>query len=250
MILVDSRVGSGDLLKPLQAAGVEAELATLEFGDVCFEGKGTGGEPLQIGVELKKLNDLIGSLRSGRLTGHQLPGLRKTYDHVWLLVEGQWRSDDRGIITHYQGPARGWVTTPGKMRASELEKQLLSLELCGGVHVRHTNRRPDTVRCLATLYRWWTDVALDGHTSHLAPHNPGAIIAVSDFRQAVMAWPGVGRKASLAFEQEFGASIWRVVNAHWTEWAEVKTLDDNGKERRFGEAAAKKLHTFISGGKR
>src|ERR1035437_8002080 len=129
MILVDLRIGSKYLLAPLKAAGFEAQLVELEFGDIAFEGKGPNGTTLNIGVELKVLGDLVNSLRTGRLAGHQLPGLLKTYDYAWLLVEGEWRANAAGQVTT-QKRRRLWTGIPGKMSASELDKQLLTLELC------------------------------------------------------------------------------------------------------------------------
>jgi len=35
------------------------------------------------------------------LAGHQLPGLQRQYDHVWVIVEGLWRSADDGSIIEY-----------------------------------------------------------------------------------------------------------------------------------------------------
>jgi ERCC4-type nuclease len=122
VIFVDRRVGSKDLLSPLRQTGLEAELVELEFADVAFSGLGTKGASVDIGVELKTLNDLVGSLRSGRLAGHQLPGLRTKYEHAWLIVEGLWKSDERGQVVTYQGRTRGWVPLHGKIAASEMEK--------------------------------------------------------------------------------------------------------------------------------
>src|ERR1035437_1042749 len=129
MILVDRRIGSNDLLAPLKAARFEVQLVELEVGDIAFEGKGPNGTTLNVGVELKVLGDRINSLRTGRLAGHQLPGLLKPYDYAWLLVEGQWRANAAGPVTTQK--RRGlWAAVPGKMSASELDKQLLTLELC------------------------------------------------------------------------------------------------------------------------
>lgn len=255
MILVDPRAGSGPLLKPLLAAGIPAESAYLDYGDLAFEGKGNEGVVVQVGVEFKTLHDLVDSLRSGRLTGRrkdgspgQLQGMMESYDYAWLLMEGQWRENAAGMITEYKGPHRGWTAVPGGMNVYELEARVLGLEMCGGLRVRHTNRRADTVRVLGSLYRWWTDRALDQHSSHLAPHRPTGVIALSLFRQAVMAWPGIGRKASMAVELHFGGSIRAAVQAPAREWAEIETVDDAGKSRRLGHVAADRLRQFFEGG--
>ncbi len=228
MILVDRRIGSNDLLKPLQQAGLEAKLVELEFGDIAFEGKGEQGASLNIGVEFKRLGDLISSLRSGRLAGHQLPGLLKTYDRAWLLIEGNWQHNEQGLVTSFQ-KGRGWTPVHGKMTAAELETTVLTLELCGGLHVRYVNTRRDTLRFLSNLYRWWTDRALDGHHSHLAVHTPPATFEVSAFRAAVCQWPGIGLKTSRAVEQAFHGSITKAAAASVETWASIETGDSAGK---------------------
>lgn len=250
MILVDRRVGSKDFLPLFRKAGLTAELVELEFGDFAFSGRGAKGASLDIAVELKTLNDLVGSLRSGRLAGHQLPGLRAQYDHAWLVVEGNWRADEHGLVTTYQGPRRGWSPLPGKMRASEMEKQILTLELCGGLHVRYTNSRSDTVRFVSNLYRWWTDQALDHHTSHLAVHDQPTLVPISEWRAAFTKFPGVGIKASKAVAEHFGNSVRVAARAPVSEWADIRVVDESKRtSRRLGEAVAERIDRFLDGKK-
>jgi len=250
MILVDRRVGSKDLLTPLRALHLEAEIVELEFADVAFSGKGPKGQSVDIGIELKTLNDLVGSLRSGRLAGHQLPGLRAQYDHAWLVVEGMWRADDRGQVVTYQGKSRGWCSLHAHCSASEMEKQLLTLELCGGLHVRYTNARSDTVRFLGNLYRWWTDVALDHHTSHLVVHEPPTFVPIDAWRQLFTKLPGVGIKASKAVAEHFNNSVRLAARATVSEWADIRVVDEStGKSRRLGTAIAERIVKFLEGNK-
>lgn len=247
MIWIDSRIGSKDLLKPLLDAGVPAEMTTLAFGDIAFTGKGIGGASIDIGIELKTIGDLVGSIRSGRLAGHQLPGLTETYDYRWLLVEGTWRHDDNGMIVTYQGKSRGWRPLPGKMSASELEKHVFTFECCGGLHTRYTNSRRDTIRFLSCLYRWWTDTPLDQHTSHLVAHNPPTIVPLSKFRQAVIKWPNIGLRISKTVESAFKGSIRKAAAAPVTTWAELATKTDKGQLRRLGMKAAREIDEFLDG---
>lgn len=247
MIFVDRRVGSRDLVAPLTKTGIPTEMVELEFADVAFSGLGAMGTTVDIGIELKNLNDLVGSLRSGRLAGHQLPGLRAAYEHAWLVVEGHWRANDQGLVVTYQGKSRGWLPLHGKMRASELEKQVLTLELCGGLHVRYTNSRADTVRFVANLFRWWNDQALDHHTSHLAIHQQPTLVPISEFRQAVCRFPGVGVAVSKAVEVWFGASLKRAVLAGVDEWAGITMFDGDGKSRRIGTKTAERIVRFCEG---
>lgn len=250
MLLVDSRAGSKELVKPLAKVlgATNIEEATLDFGDVAFEGRGVKNAPLLIGIEFKQLGDIIQCCRDGRFAGHQLPGMRAVYNHSWLLIEGEWRHDANGLITTNQGSYRGWKRHPSKMRASEFEKHILTFELCGGVHVRYTNSRADSVRAIVNLVRWWQDKALDSHTSHLAIHEPVAAFGVvSEFRRAVMAWPGIGLKLSKAVEKKFQGkhglgSVDVAASASVSDWADLET-----DGRRFGELNAAKLTKFLRG---
>lgn len=248
MLYVDRRVGSKDLLAPLKQAGLPATLEDLEYADVAFSGRGLKGASVDIGIELKRLNDCIQSLRTGRLAGHQLPGLRAQYEHAWLIIEGQWSANEAGFLTTYQGRQRGWHTAPGKMRASELEKQVLTLELCGGLHARYTNSRADTVRFIVNLYRWWTDQALDHHTSHLAIHEPPTLVSINQWRQAFARLPGVGIKMSKAVAEHFGNSLRDASRATISEWAAILVVDEStGKSRRIGEKVAERIVRFLEG---
>lgn len=254
MIAVDPRAGSKELIKPLLAAGMPVSSETLLYGDLAFEGHGPDATSISVGVEFKTLGDMIASIRSGRFTGPreagtlgQLPGMVATYDQPWLMVEGYWRTDERGRIVAYQGPKKGWTAVPGAMSGTELDKHLLTFEVCAGIRVWRTTSRADTIRAIASLYRWFADSAIDRHTSHLAPHRATAMTPLSPFRQAVMAWPGVGMRASLAAELQFEGSVATAAVALRQDWAGLQMPDPSGKPRKFGDAKAEKLTRFLRG---
>jgi ERCC4-type nuclease len=250
VLLVDPQGPKGAfLLEPLQQAGLPAVIADpqLTAGDLAFSGRGHGGQPVEIGIEFKRLDssstDLAQSLRSGRLSGEQLPkllGEKGAYDKAWLLIEGIWRHDPKtGLITVYKGKFRGWQPIPGKMLVNELEKKLLTLQMLGGLHVRFTNTRADSIRFIGALYRWWTDRDMDKHVSHLAVHDQPTFHAVSEDAAALMRWPGVGYKAATAAEAKF-KTVGYAATAEPSEWA---NLNIGGK--KFGNARARKLHDWL-----
>jgi ERCC4-type nuclease len=218
MILVDHAVGSVELIEPLCRMGLPAEKIVQPFGDVAFEGKGAGGKSVMVGIELKTVGDLISSLRSNRIND-QLQGLIQTYDHRWLVIEGEWRVDKMGLVMT-QGHRGTWKPTHGRMTVGELENRITTLEMMGGLHVRRTFTRRDTIHLLAGLYRWWTDRALDAHTSHLAVYQPSMIVPVSQFRATVMTLPGIGRKTSKAVEQHF-KTLRNAFTASARDWTHV-----------------------------
>lgn len=244
MIHVDYREGSKRFLDPLRKEGIPCKEVTLEFGDFAFIGRGVKGAEVSIGVEHKKLGDFVDSLK-GRLPGHQLPGLVTDYERPYLILEGEWHTAPDGAVcafikdTHRKRKVRG--APPG----IEFEKRLLTLETRGGLRVRHTNTRKDSIRYLIALYRFWTDCDLDKHKSHLAMHAPdldSALgIPVSPFRRAVAQLPGIGFVYSAAVEKRFGGSFRRMMLAPESEWAEIESKDDKGKVRRFGPTRAKSI---------
>lgn len=250
MIFVDDRSGSKDLIGPLTAAGVEAEITRLETGDVCFNGRGNNGVPVLIGIERKRLDssDFIQSMRSGRLVGEQLPkmlGPDGAFEQAWLFVEGQWKTDKFGRLLIHRN--REWKPPKGNMYTAEMEKHLLTLSVCGGLHVRFTDSRDDTVRCLVDLYHWWCDKDLDRHGSHLAVHRPLGFIKLSDFRETVSRFPGVGLATSLAVEKRFNHSLRQACNASVNDWAGIATKDKQGKERRLGLKTAERIVQWLEG---
>ncbi len=243
MIEVDPRAGSKELLAPLAHAGLPVTEVELAFGDLAFVGRGEGGLPLFIGVEHKKLPDLVQSLGNDRLAGHQLTGMLRMYDRGYLVIEGEWDVDGGGRIV-VPTAFRGRVSPlKGAPPASVLEQRVLTLEHRGGLHVRWTRNQEETIRYVHALYRFWTDRDLDGHRSHLAVHavdlDRTLLEPVSDERRVYAAFPNVGYKRSGAVESHF-PSLWAAANALEPEWVKVPGI---------GKTLANNLVAFIRGRK-
>jgi len=168
MIVLDNRVGSKELLSHFPKS--LAKLGNLEYADACFLGNGPEG-PVMVGVERKALGDLLSSMQTGRLAGHQLLGLINSYHTVYLIVEGIWRTDPRsGLLEVRRG--QGW--TPfgfGKRQwmTKEMDNFLNTLEVIGGVVVRTTPSMRETASLITNTYHWWSKEWED-HKSHLAIH--------------------------------------------------------------------------------
>jgi ERCC4-type nuclease len=251
-VFVDRRIGSADLADPLEAMGLPVErdengaLPELAYGDIAFTGKGNDDALVSVGIELKKLPDLISSLRTGRLSGHQLPGLLAAYDYTFLLVEGTWRPDAKGRIAVPRRYTQ-WSTLPG-MPVSEMEKRLLTLDLMGGLRIRHTGSRACTLHFIANLYRWFTDKSMDRHNTHLVPHTAHGFLPLSDFRQTVMKFPHIGLAASKSVEEYFSANLREACLASVADWAEIVVYDKKGF-KRLGMTVALAITQFIRGQK-
>src|SRR5690606_14817743 len=98
-IIVDSRE-KDDLAHQLKLTGsVIVDIMQLKSGDACFMGNGPDDKEVMIGIERKKVPDLLSSINSSRLAGLQIPQMMKYYWRTLLIVEGQFRCHrERGVI--------------------------------------------------------------------------------------------------------------------------------------------------------
>ena len=248
MVIVDPRAGSKELIQPLQDRGLDVVDSHLEYGDVSFEGRGVGDVRVSIGLEYKKVGDLLASMRSGRLEGHQLLGMRESpplYDYAYLLVEGTVHVAD-GVLVE-RGWQRGklvWRPLRGAMSAAEFFKRLHVLQLRGGLTPLWSTDLASSVLQIEMLYRVWTDKPLDEHTSHLAIYNAPPLMPVCQARRTLATLPGLGRQRTAAAHKKFG-SIRRAVNATPEEWASLEVADANGKTRKLGNSQAAAIVSAI-----
>lgn len=221
--------------------GVEVDSAVLAFSDVAF----VSINKSPIGIEFKSVAECIGALRTGRLVGHQLPGMLGPlglFDAAWLLIEGDWSIDDNGLMCQRR---RGGTCAPipGKMPASEYHKRLLTLSQEHGLNYWGTRNRAMTLHWIVDTYRWYTDASKHDSGTALYQRPMGiGFQAVSDFRRSVATFPGVGAKWSSAAEKVFVGSLRRACNATASEWA---ALEQGG--RCFGMKAAERVVDYIGG---
>jgi len=250
MILVDDREGSKQLVPSLVKAGLPAVLDRLDYGDLYWVGRGQHGKPVSIAVEFKTVGECISSLRTGRLQGHQLLGMRGAapdeptlYDFCYLLIEGELLYDANGRLLRRSGVRSA---KPLGMTIGEFYKRLHVLHLCGGLNWHVVANRRDTIQWLSSLYHVWTDTDLDKHKSHLAAYVPPSLVPLSQFRRTVGSLPGVGARVSQAAERAFG-SVDKAITATVDAWADLETTDDEGKKRRLGNSVANKIKEAIHG---
>lgn len=250
-LLVANDTGSKELIDPLQRMGLPAEPAPLEFGDVAFSGRGEGGAPLWIGIELKKLNEFVQSITTKRLQGHQLLGLTRDFDRRYLLIEGGFHHDDAGRAVVFRGPGKP-RPLPGAPNAVALEQEILNLGTRGGCYVKETQTRRDTLRFILACYRYWTDKDLDDHKSHLAMYCPDLDSRLfnppSDFRKALtVLLPGIGYTVSDVVERHIGdklplrQQLLKLLGMREDEWAALVIPGKRGNNKRLGAARAKTI---------
>ena len=228
-ITIDSRVGSKDLMAYLPKA--KARLGRLEYGDASWLGSGPEGVPVMVGVELKRLLDMLQSMQNGRFAGYQLPGLQACYEVVYLIVEGDYRPNPRnGLLEKPIG--KRWVSVELGTRRfmyQELEGFLNTQDVLGKVRVRRTKDPRHTAQLLLALHHWWTDKTWEEHRSHLALDESGGL--AGGFltkpglkRRVAKELPGIGWGRSIAVAEHF-ESVREMVNAEREEWMGIPGID-------------------------
>jgi ERCC4-type nuclease len=173
-LLVDQREGSRQYAKLL---GVDAQLCLLDYGDVALAGNGPNGDVL-VGIELKKINDVVACIGDGRYTSHQLPGMLQSYDYSYLIVEGVVRASADGLLQiGYSYPRKdsdgnkikiglwdgknygGWWSdvSAGRQRFTyrQFVNWLESISNLAGVRVLRSTCEAETVALIQSVQSWW-----------------------------------------------------------------------------------------------
>jgi ERCC4-type nuclease len=242
MITIDSRIGSRELLSHF-AHGV-AQLGHLEFADAAFLGT-RKDSVMSIGVERKALSDFLGSMQTGRLAAVQLPGLRASYDVVYVVLEGVWKvhPDGRILVPRGKGNWDSFHLGRRQFTSRELDGFVNSLQVEAGVVVRETSNMHHTAMLIYNLYRWWQK---SDHASILAMHKNrfaddgagGALLTPPSLRRRVASeLPGIGFKRSLAVADHF-PTVRAMVNAEESDWKGIEGV---------GKTTAKRVVAALSG---
>lgn len=230
MILVDPRAGSGqadrggDLLPYIQALKIKASKSQLPYGDACFEGNGPKGR-IGIGIERKRIGDMLNSIDDSRYAAFQKPGLKQFYDVDLLIVEGVWKPDT--VSGYLMECVQALTWRPYRYRSqmvrySKLFRYLLSVQL-SGTPVIITRDIEQTAYNIVETYHYFQKKWED-HTSLLEVQK----VAIPDMNckpSLVRRWAadldGVGVKLSQDAEQLFKTPI-KLAQADETEWVRIK----------------------------
>lgn len=142
MILIDYReenkqklAASQDLMRHIKNIKVPCETAQLPYGDAMFEGRGPDESTVAVGIERKKLHDMLNCIEDSRYAAHQLPGMKSMYSVSILLIEGHWKPHDpTGYMMEGFNGGLSWGYLAGRRRATQyamLYRYLISVQLAG-----------------------------------------------------------------------------------------------------------------------
>lgn len=176
MILVDNATGSWELQSLIQKQGIACDKAALAGADACFEGYGPDGTT-GIGVERKRIRDMLDCIDTGRYSGHQAVMMRGMYGFRFVALEGFWRPDTRSGLLLRGIPEpdgkMGWTDQwgPGMHRVMyyKLRRYLFSVMMTG-VHLLYTRDIAHTAYDIMELYHYFQKPWHE-HKSQLALHH-------------------------------------------------------------------------------
>ncbi len=165
MIQIDNRKGSKELAPFISEP---TELKRLHFADFAFQGNGPHG-PVSVGIERKSIRDLISSIISGRLSGHQLIGLINSYDYVTIVVDGAFKTGKDGYIRVPIGRGKWVVLQNGNQAVSRsfIDNYLYSLFLSNNVYNQFNSSARQTGLWVEAQYKWWQKPWAK-HSAHLS----------------------------------------------------------------------------------
>lgn len=240
MILIDSRVGSKELA-PHIPPYIPHSLTTLQFGDVAWAGNGPDGEMTAwIGVERKRLRDLINSMESGRLVAHQLPGMADLYHWSYLVVEGVWRIGATNLIEIPIGRGRWKPLESGRQRytSAVMDNFLNSLSCMWSTTVVITPSLDRTALWLSNVYRWWTTKKWGQHkTCGGKVRHPLPVMGVGKaplVARVCMEFRGVGAERAMEIGRRF-PSVSALCAASIEDLMEVPGVGRTTAEGVWGE---------------
>jgi ERCC4-type nuclease len=223
MILVDPRIGSRELLSTIRQQNVPAELADLAYGDCCFEGKWLGRN-ISIGVERKRLHDMLHCIDDARYSAHQLPGMNMLYEKSILIVEGAWKPHEDGTLM--EGfPNGSWGPCRYRSRPvlyAKLRRYLLSVSL-SGVTVTFSRNLLQTAIDVCEMYHYFQK---DKHTALLQTQKLN-LPSLNGKPSLTKRWAAeiddIGVELSDRAEQLFGTPI-ALAEASVVDWQSLKGI--------------------------
>lgn len=243
MILVDTRDGSNELI-PLLAG---CSPCLLPAGDICIPGNGPDGDVL-IGVEVKKIDDLLQSITNGRLSATQLPAMVDNFSCLgrWLLTVGEYRNGRAGRL-EVKGSRGGFY--PYRVGSREVpwgyvEGFLIELQTMG-FGLKQVASNEHAAEWLERLDRFWSKPWLEHKAMKkfdVSARNKVALMPDVDKELLARAevfkdLPGLGWERAMAAAEHFPTVIDAMISEE-NEWAEV---------RGIGKVLAKAITRFING---
>lgn len=245
----DEKVGTDmlDLIRKHRASPTALH-KHLSSGDFCFAGEGSTG-PALIGVERKRIKDMLSSLRTGRLA-EQLVAMLNHYDYSFLVLEGTFRTNwYSGILEDKYGKDYAPVYV-GKSTflGLELESALTSILATTSIRYIRTRTEKETVEWLVSLNHAFSspwDKQLAKVTAIHQPEQYATVGKASTVRRVSHALSGLGWEKSGVLEQNY-SSVWNMMSTN-PECECIRPAKDYEKLPGFGKVMSKRVWDQLHG---
>ena len=220
----------------------------LPVGDFCFTGEGPKG-PALIGVERKRIKDMLSSVRTGRMA-EQLVGMLNHYDYSFLVLEGTFRTNwYSGILEDKYGRDYSPVTV-GKSTflGLELESTVSSILATTPVRYIRTRNERETVEWLISLNHAFSkpwDRQLAKVAAIHQPEQYATVGKASTLRRVGHALSGLGWERSGVLEQNYN-SVWDVMSVD-PNCKCIRPAKDYEKLPGFGKVLSKRVWGQLHG---
>lgn len=190
-----------------------------------------------VGVEAKKVRDLLESMATGRLAATQLPRLMVDYNQVWLLVIGEYRAGTGGVLSVKSGKG-GWHPFrigPRPVPIGYVESFIIELQTVG-VHIKQVESNAAAAEWIRCLHRFWSKKWED-HKALLkfdkSALNKVAVMPIIErteewrrqdqIARAAATLPGIGYDRAWEVARTF-PSIRYMANAELAEWQKISGI--------------------------
>jgi len=216
-IIVDHREDAGGFANELERLGdrFEVSRAMLDIGDVSINGR--------IGVERKRADDFVESMKDGRLF-HQAGGLAEAYAERAIIVEGGFTAE-----------------AVGGMSADAIRGAMVSLQFDWGIHLLRSRDVKESADYIAILGNRLSKRR--GSRRSMPPSGVPKLSAESledgnTVEAVVVALPGVGRARA------------QMIAAKYPDFPSLMraTPRDLGSIEGVGPVLATRIHALLHGG--
>ncbi len=231
MIYVDDR--EPPEMAQMVPNGVPVHVMRLDVGDFMFFVNGPGGKMWCAGVERKTLGDFVSSVQSGHLPD-QLRRMAEVFDVYWLIIEGVSRINSNGEIDSLRSGAienpsgkkigGTWESVTQQRRPIgylSWEGWKTSYECMGGVKIRTSRNKYETMRVVVALWSWGANKEWEEHRSMSKPFTSfGGLVRPNLLMKWLTSLDGVGEKRAREAAKHFGSAL-AVANAEVEDWLQV-----------------------------
>lgn len=231
MILIDVNTGSEQLIRifPKEITKPGKRLPA----DIILTGPDGS-----LGVEFKRLGDVLKCICDGRFAGYQLPTMiEEGLDPIWLIVEDKIRIGSEGELQVLGKGDRYYDARVGNRRFawSDYKKWLLTMQINGGINVYESQSRLETKRFVMAMHEWW-EKGKDGHKSHQVTNrsrDKATILKPSLLREIAEKLPGIGHSKAKLVEANFG-NVGAMMVADVDDWCAIDGIGRKMAERIIG----------------